>query len=311
MENQFEERLRFFVDEFEKILNEYLGGLQLKPGVLNESVRYSLQVGGKRVRPALMFASAQMLGGKIADVSNFALALELIHTYSLIHDDLPAMDNDDFRRGKPSNHKVYGEANAVLAGDGLLNTAYSLCLDQCMKGEKFVLASKFLAECAGIFGMIAGQSADLYFSEKDRAVAEEDLAYIYEHKTGKLLLAPVAVASILSGNKFYFEFEQFGKYLGSLFQITDDILDVTGDFSTRFSKFCRRSRPRNPFPRTSFPTSVPTSTSFPSARTRRKTSSPPSVSTDWTARRYARICTRNTVIPFWTVSTATPPFCTI
>lgn len=89
MENQFEERLRFFVDEFEKILNEYLGGLQLKPDVLNESVRYSLQVGGKRVRPALMFASAQMLGGKIADVSNFALALELIHTYSLIHDDLP------------------------------------------------------------------------------------------------------------------------------------------------------------------------------------------------------------------------------
>ena len=179
-----------------------------------------------------MLAVADVLGAPAKEVLPYALALEMIHTYSLIHDDLPAMDNDDFRRGKPSNHKVYGEANAVLAGDGLLNTAYSLCLDQCMKGEKFVLASKFLAECAGIFGMIAGQSADLYFSEKDRAVTEEDLVYIYEHKTGKLLLAPVAVASILSGNKFYFEFEQFGKYLGSLFQITDDILDVTGDFST-------------------------------------------------------------------------------
>lgn len=101
-----------------------------------------------------------------------------------------------------------------------------------MKGERFVLASKLLAECAGVYGMIAGQSADLYFSEEDREVSEEDLQYIYEHKTGKLLLAPVAIASILSGNKYYFELEKFGKYLGSLFQITDDILDVTGDFAS-------------------------------------------------------------------------------
>ena len=138
-------------------------------------MKYSLLLGGKRIRPVLMLAVADVLGTPSKDVLPYALALEMIHTYSLIHDDLPAMDNDDFRRGKPSNHKVYGEANAILAGDGLLNTAYSLCFDQCMKGEKYVLASKFLCEGAGIYGMIAGQSADLYFSEKDREVSEENL----------------------------------------------------------------------------------------------------------------------------------------
>ena len=138
------------------------------------------------------------------------------------------MDNDDFRRGKPSNHKKFGEANAILAGDALLNEAYAICFAQCMKGEKYALASSFLNECAGMYGMIVGQSADLYFSETENEVSAEDLFYIYEHKTGKLLLAPVAIASILSGNKFYLPFESFGKLLGKLFQMTDDILDVTG-----------------------------------------------------------------------------------
>ncbi len=228
----FDGQYETYLSAFCSYAEEYCKGLSTSPEILGQSMKYSLLLGGKRIRPVLMLAVADTLGTPLKDVLPYALALEMIHTYSLIHDDLPAMDNDDFRRGKPSNHKVYGEANAILAGDGLLNTAYSLCFDQCTKGEKYVLASKFLCECAGIYGMIAGQSADLYFSEKDREVSEEDLHYIYEHKTGKLLLAPVAIASILSGNKFYFEFEQFGKALGSLFQITDDILDVTGDFST-------------------------------------------------------------------------------
>lgn len=228
----FDSQYETYLSAFCAYTEEYCKGLSTSPEVLGESMKYSLLLGGKRIRPVLMLAVADVLGTPSKDVLPYALALEMIHTYSLIHDDLPAMDNDDFRRGKPSNHKVYGEANAILAGDGLLNTAYSLCFDQCMKGEKYVLASKFLCEGAGIYGMIAGQSADLYFSEKDREVSEENLNYIYEHKTGKLLLAPVAIASILSGNKFYFEFEQFGKALGLLFQITDDILDVTGDFST-------------------------------------------------------------------------------
>lgn len=228
----FDEQYREYLSRFEQYLGNYCETLSTRPEVLGESMKYSLLSGGKRIRPVLLLAVADVLGTPSDDVLPFALALEMIHTYSLIHDDLPAMDNDDFRRGKPSNHKKFGEGNAVLAGDGLLNTAYSVCFDQCSKGERFVLAAKFLSECAGIQGMIAGQSADLYYSGTEQEVSEEELRYIYEHKTGKLLLAPVAIASILSGNRYYFEFERFGKSLGSLFQITDDILDVTGDFKT-------------------------------------------------------------------------------
>lgn len=225
----FDDRYRKYLNTFERRIGEYCAQLSTKPEVLGESMKYSLLAGGKRIRPVLMLAAADVLGVPEEDVLPYALALEMIHTYSLIHDDLPAMDNDDFRRGRPSNHKVFGEANAILAGDGLLNTAYSICFDECMKGEKYALAAKFLSECAGISGMIAGQSADLYFSEEGREVSEKDLSYIYEQKTGKLLLAPVAIASILAGNRYYFELEQFGKSLGTLFQVTDDILDVTGD----------------------------------------------------------------------------------
>jgi geranylgeranyl diphosphate synthase type II len=228
----FDERYQKYLTTFNHYAEEYFNRLQTKPSVLGESMKYSFLLGGKRLRPVLMLAAADVLGTPFKDVLPYALALEMIHTYSLIHDDLPAMDNDDFRRGKPSNHKVYGEANAILAGDGLLNEAYYLCFEQCFKGEAFVCASKFLCECAGVSGMIAGQSADLYYSEAGREVTESDLEYVDEHKTGKLILAPLAIASILSGNKNYFELVQFGKYLGSLFQITDDILDETGNFAS-------------------------------------------------------------------------------
>lgn len=229
---KFDDRYQEYLDAFELYAKDWCGKLSTRPEVLGESMKYSLLSGGKRIRPVLMLAAADVLCVPRESVLPYALALEMIHTYSLIHDDLPAMDNDDFRRGRPSNHKVYGEANAILAGDGLLNTAFSVCFGECLKGEKYVLAAKFLAECAGIGGMIAGQSADLYYSEKGREISEEDLLYIDEHKTGKLLLAPVAIASILAGNKYYFELEQFGTSLGALFQITDDILDVTGNFET-------------------------------------------------------------------------------
>lgn len=196
--------------------------------ILFESRRYSLMAGGKRIRPALTLAFCRLFGGDPEAALPYACALEMIHTYSLIHDDLPAMDDDDMRRGQPSNHKRFGEANAILAGDGLLNEAYAICLDQSIKGEKYAVAAKFLNECAGIYGMIAGQSADLYFSASNAEATEADLSYVYEHKTGKLLLAPIALAGILSENKAYFSLEQFGKLLGRLFQMTDDILDVTG-----------------------------------------------------------------------------------
>lgn len=228
--NKFDIRYQKYLSTFEAYAQSYADKLQTSPAVLGESMKYSLLSGGKRIRPVLLLACADVLGIEETETLPFALALEMIHTYSLIHDDLPAMDNDDFRRGKLTNHKKFGEANAILAGDGLLNEAYAICFQESMKGERYALAGKFLNECSGVYGMIAGQSADLYFSEQGKEISEEDLAYIYEHKTGKLLLAPVAIASILAGNKEFISFERFGKLLGQLFQTTDDILDVTGSF---------------------------------------------------------------------------------
>jgi geranylgeranyl diphosphate synthase type II len=140
------------------------------------------------------------------------------------------MDNDDFRRGKPSNHKVFGTGNAVLAGDGLLNTAYSLLFSECGKGEEYISAAKFICDAAGVYGMIAGQSADL-LHENDEKLNEETLNFIYENKTSKLITAALVVPAILHGGRYYAQFKTLGKKLGYLFQLTDDILDVEGDFA--------------------------------------------------------------------------------
>ncbi len=226
--NDFNLAYEQYQSEFEGYATEYALKIQTNPNVLGDSMRYSFLNGGKRVRPVLALACADVLCVPHQEILPFALALEMIHTYSLIHDDLPAMDNDDFRRGKPSNHKRFGEANAILAGDGLLNEAYAICFNQCTKGEKYALAAKYLNDCAGVYGMIAGQSADLYYSQESEGT-ETELWYVQEHKTGKLLLAPVAMASILANNKDFFALESFGRMLGRLFQMTDDILDVTGD----------------------------------------------------------------------------------
>ena len=226
----FEEKYNKYLNIFEDYAKSQAKQLTTTPEILGESMKYSLFLGGKRIRPILALAVAEILNVAEADILPYALALEMIHTYSLIHDDLPAMDNDDFRRGKPSNHKKYGEANAILAGDGLLNTAYAICISQCAKGERFCIASQVLCDCAGVNGMIAGQSLDLLFTSNNEICTEEDLLNIYKLKTGKLLLAPVLIASILSGGKSYFELEDFGKNLGELFQFTDDILDEIGSF---------------------------------------------------------------------------------
>lgn len=225
----FEKTYAAYLSEFEEALKKYCEGLPEKIPTLKQAMVYSVMLGGKRIRPVLMLAAADMLGVPSEEVMPFAVAIEWIHTYSLIHDDLPAMDNDDYRRGKPSNHKIFGEAMAVLAGDALLNAAYDLCFTQCFKGEKYVRASKYLSEAAGENGMIAGQSADILWSEKEQ-FTEEDLRFIYAYKTGKLLVAPLAIASILADDRGFLELEEFGRELGRLFQLTDDILDVTGDF---------------------------------------------------------------------------------
>ena len=196
---------------------------------MGDSIRYSVLLGGKRIRPVLMFAVGDVLGVEREKLLPYAIALELIHTYSLIHDDLPEMDDDDFRRGKPSNHKVYGQGNAVLAGDGLLNSTYSLLFSECFKGDEYINAAKYICDCAGIFGMIAGQSADLLY---ENAQPDEDiLDFIYENKTSKLITAAVVVPSIFKAGESFSELQALGKILGYLFQLTDDILDVCGNFS--------------------------------------------------------------------------------
>ena len=158
-----------YVNEFEAYAKEYTDKLITRPEILGESMKYSLLNGGKRVRPVLMLACADVLNLPKADVLPFALALEMIHTYSLVHDDLPAMDNDDFRRGKPSNHKVYGEAYALLAGDGLLTAAFERISTWCRAGlydaEVAIKAVEELSRCAGSRGMIGGQVIDLQNEE--------------------------------------------------------------------------------------------------------------------------------------------------
>ena len=228
-DEKFNVKYAEYQNYFNLQLNKLLSEVSTVPPVLAESMKYSLQLGGKRIRPVLAYAVGDVLGVSREKITPFACALEFIHTYSLIHDDLPEMDNDDYRRGKPSNHKVYGCANAILAGDGLLNTAYSILFSECFKGNEFVSASKCICDCAGIYGMIAGQSADI-LHEHDETVDEDTLEYIYENKTAKLIVAPIIVPSVLSGGAYYSELKQFGKRLGYLFQLTDDLLDATGSF---------------------------------------------------------------------------------
>lgn len=226
---EFRQKYEEYRAEAEELVQNFCGDLDCEPDILRESLKYSLLSGGKRLRPVLMLAAADVLGVDKEEISQFALALELIHTYSLIHDDLPEMDNDDFRRGRLSNHKVFGAGNAVLAGDGLLNTAYAILLKECGKGNTTVSAAEFICHSAGVYGMIAGQSADL-LHENDREYNSETLDFIYANKTGKLITASCVVPSILKGGKYFTEFRAFGENLGLLFQLTDDILDVEGDF---------------------------------------------------------------------------------
>lgn len=233
MDTNFQQKTEQYRAAFEEALAHYMQGARFRPAVLDASVRYSLENGGKRIRPALMFAVAQMLGGKIADVEGFAVALEMIHTYSLIHDDLPAMDNDDFRRGRPSNHKQFGEGQAILAGDALLNEAYDICIRQCYNGKTYIDAAALLCGNAGGRGMVAGQAADLYYQLSGENAGRTEAEFIVLNKTAKMIVSAVTVPAVVYGadENIVGILSEFGKNLGFLFQITDDILDVTGDFA--------------------------------------------------------------------------------
>ena len=202
-------------------------------GEVIESMRYSLFAGGKRIRPILCIAGAEATAGSAHDVLGIACAIELIHSYSLIHDDLPAMDDDDFRRGKPTNHKVFGEAVAVLAGDGLLTLAFNLMarfgLEKRAEKDATLRVIDLIASAAGCKGMVGGQVVDIGYEGKDPDPAVVE--YIHRHKTGALIAASVTSGTILAGGteEAIRSVNRYGQEIGLAFQIADDILNVEGN----------------------------------------------------------------------------------
>ncbi len=224
----FKQKLADYSTYFENKLDEYLKKLdKSSPQLLKDAMKYAVTGGGKRLRPVLCYVTAEMLGLDRTCVDNFALAIEMIHSYSLVHDDLPAMDNDDYRRGKLSTHKKFGEAFGVLAGDALLNLAIETCLKQDNISKFELDAIRILFEYSGYSGMIAGQVLDLQ-SETSNFRNEELLYNIYVNKTAKLIMAPILISSSIAKGKCFEELKLFGEKFGIMFQIADDILDVEG-----------------------------------------------------------------------------------
>ncbi len=223
------ERLKEQIAFVDKYLDEYLAQKDNPQNIIYKAMRYSVFAGGKRLRPILMMNVCKMLGGDIDEVMPFACAMEMIHTYSLIHDDLPAMDNDDLRRGMPTSHIKFGEATAILAGDALLTRAFEIVSDY--KGENMTRAMKainILAASSGTEGMIGGQIVDMESEGKD--IDLDTLKYLHLNKTGAIIRASCVIGAVMGGgNKNEIEaVDEFAKNLGIAFQIQDDILDVTG-----------------------------------------------------------------------------------
>ena len=227
-------------DDYKKMIDEHL--LDFLPNIDNksislyESMKYSLTAGGKRIRPVLLLAACDFAGGDVREALPYACAMEYIHTYSMIHDDLPAMDNDDLRRGVPTNHKVYGEALAILAGDGLLTSAFEamnkdlmLYLDDANQMAKRIRAINAIAKGAGCRGMVAGQVSDI--EGENNEYSNEMLEYIHINKTGALIISAIK-AGLYLGNPtkdMLSNLDIYSENLGLAYQIADDILDEIGD----------------------------------------------------------------------------------
>jgi geranylgeranyl diphosphate synthase, type II len=217
----------------EASLDVWLPALDSYPPTLMDAMRYSVFAGGKRLRPILLLAATEAVGGDTAAVLPAACALEFIHTYSMIHDDLPAMDDDSYRRGKLTNHKVYGEALAILAGDGLLTHAFEVLsspsLAEYFPAPLLLQVTYRLARAAGSFGMIGGQVVDIL--SEGQKVPLAILEYIHRHKTAALIEAAVVMGALLGGGAptQVQALETYGHAVGWAFQITDDILDIEGD----------------------------------------------------------------------------------
>lgn len=214
-----------------KLIDSFLENRLAKKGIskVDDAMAYSLLSGGKRIRPVLLMATAEALGVKGYNYLPVACGLEMIHTYSLIHDDLPCMDDDDYRRGRLTNHKVFGEAMAVLAGDGLLTLAFEVMLEQKNVDPRVLIETvREMAMCAGNFGMVGGQGLDL--ENEGKSISAEELRKMHAGKTGALFIAAVRGGAHLAGanEQELLALTKFADLLGLAFQITDDILDVEG-----------------------------------------------------------------------------------
>ncbi len=220
----------------ENHLLDFIPDVDLKSITIYEAMKYSLTAGGKRIRPALLLGACEFCGGTVSQAITYACAIEYVHTYSLIHDDLPAMDNDDLRRGVPTNHNVYGEAIAILAGDGLLTSAFEamnkdmfLYFDDTGKLKQRIRASYEIAKGAGCRGMLAGQSADI--EAECRNCSKEMLDYIHINKTAAMIISAVRAGAHLGSadDETMERLTEYAENLGLAFQIADDILDIVGE----------------------------------------------------------------------------------
>ena len=230
MKSEFEEQTNIYRDYIEQYLDQKCFIYNNEPQEkLFESMRYSLLAGGKRIRPIFVFDFCRMCGSDWKAAVPFAAAVEMIHTYSLIHDDLPCMDNDDYRRGRLTNHKVYGETLAVLAGDAMLTAAFSYLSKAPLSAEARIRGVEVLADCAGECGMVGGQVLDM--ESESRQCTEKEVIDIQSRKTGALIRA-ACLLGVLAGNGSDKQMEAasvFADHLGLAFQIRDDMLDVIGD----------------------------------------------------------------------------------
>ena len=225
-----------YKDLIEEHLLDFIPNIDTKSSTLYDSMKYSLTAGGKRIRSVLLLAACEFAGGNANEALPYACAIEYIHTYSLIHDDLPAMDNDDLRRGVPTNHKVYGDGVAVLAGDGLLNSAFEvmnmdmlLHFDDLHELQKRINASYTIAKSSGVRGMVAGQVSDIESEHKQ--CSNEMLEYIHLNKTGALIAGAIRAGLYLGGasEEMLKDMTIYAENMGLAYQIADDILDVLGN----------------------------------------------------------------------------------
>lgn len=231
--SQFMEELQQKVEHINNVLEKFLPAEEGQQRIIFEAMNYSVGAGGKRLRPMLMEETYHMFGGSSAVIEPFMAAIEMIHTYSLVHDDLPAMDNDEYRRGKKTTHAVYGEAMGILAGDALLNMAYETAakaFDMEVADARVARAFTVLAKKAGVYGMVGGQVVDVESEKSDDCpITREKLDFIYRLKTGALIESSMMIGAILAGasSDEVSRVEQIAAKLGLAFQIQDDVLDVT------------------------------------------------------------------------------------